>query len=104
MRFFHSRASGDGRGVVQIVWWEAAATTQRQSDPVCELAASCRCWRCAAPSTAAVWELGARVVERTFARLSQFRRLRPLTTWADIHEAFLALGCALICWQSLRRT
>ena len=23
---------------------------------------------------------------------------------ADIHEAFLSLGCALICWQSLRRT
>ena len=21
---------------------------------------------------------------------------------ADIHEAFLSLGCALICWQSLR--
>jgi hypothetical protein len=23
---------------------------------------------------------------------------------ADIHEAFLSLGCALICWQSLRKT
>jgi hypothetical protein len=23
---------------------------------------------------------------------------------ADIHEAFLSLGCGLICWQSLRRT
>ena len=22
---------------------------------------------------------------------------------ADIHEAFLSLGCALICWQSLRK-
>jgi hypothetical protein len=22
----------------------------------------------------------------------------------DIHEAFLSLGCALICWQSLRKT
>jgi len=59
MRFFHSRASGDSRGVVQIVWWETAAMMQRQSGPGCELAASCRCWRCAAPSTAAVWELGA---------------------------------------------
>jgi len=59
MRFFDSRASGDGRGIAQIVWWETAATLQRQSDPGCELAASCRCWRCAAPSTAAVWELGA---------------------------------------------
>jgi hypothetical protein len=23
---------------------------------------------------------------------------------ADIHEAFLSLGCSLICWQSVRRT
>jgi hypothetical protein len=23
---------------------------------------------------------------------------------ADIHEAFFSLGCALICWQSLRKT
>jgi hypothetical protein len=23
---------------------------------------------------------------------------------ADIHEAFLSLGCALICWQFLRKT
>jgi hypothetical protein len=23
---------------------------------------------------------------------------------ADIHQAFLSLGCALICWQSLRKT
>ena len=45
------------------------------------------------------------VVERTFAWLSQFRRLRVrYDKRADIHEAFLSLGCALICWQSLRRT
>jgi transposase len=44
-------------------------------------------------------------VERTFAWLSQFRRLRVrYDKRADIHEAFLSLGCALICWQSLRRT
>ena len=44
------------------------------------------------------------VVERTFAWLSQFRRLRVrYDKRADIHEAFLSLGCALICWQSLRR-
>jgi len=46
-----------------------------------------------------------RVVERTFAWLSQFRRLRVrYDKRADIHEAFLSLGCALICWQSLRKT
>ena len=45
-----------------------------------------------------------RVVERTFAWPSQFRRLRVrYDKRADIHEAFLSLGCALICWQSLRK-
>jgi hypothetical protein len=34
-----------------------------------------------------------------------FRRLRVRhDKRADIHEAFLSLGCALIRWQSLRRT
>ncbi len=43
------------------------------------------------------------VVERTFAWLSQFRRLRVrYEKRADIHEAFLSLGCALICWNFLR--
>jgi hypothetical protein len=43
-------------------------------------------------------------VERTFAWLNQFRRLRVRhEKRADIHAAFLSLGCALICWQSLRR-
>ena len=36
--------------------------------------------------------------------LNQFRRLRVrYDKRADIHEAFLSLGCALICWRSLRR-
>ena len=40
-----------------------------------------------------------------FAWLNQFRRLRVrYDKRADIHEAFLSLGCAWICWQSLRRT
>jgi len=43
------------------------------------------------------------VVERTFAWLNQFRRLRVrYEKQADIHEAFLSLGCALICWRFLR--
>jgi transposase len=42
-------------------------------------------------------------VERTFAWLNQFRRLRVrYNRRAEIHEAFL--GCALICWQFLRKT
>ncbi len=42
-------------------------------------------------------------VERAFAHLHRFRRLR--IRWeirGDIHEAFLVLGCALICRRRLR--
>jgi transposase len=43
------------------------------------------------------------VVERTFAWLNQFRRLRVrYEKRADIHEALLSLGCTLICWRFLR--
>jgi transposase len=42
------------------------------------------------------------VVERTFAWLHQFRRLLVrYERRAEIHEAFLALGCSLICWRRL---
>ena len=43
------------------------------------------------------------VVERTFAWLHQFRRLRiRFERYAHIHQAFLSLGCALICWRALK--
>ena len=42
------------------------------------------------------------VVERTFAWLNQFRRLRVrYEKRADIHQAFLALACIMICWKFL---
>lgn len=42
------------------------------------------------------------VVERTFSWLNQFRRLRiRYERLADLHLAFLQLGCALICWRAL---
>lgn len=42
------------------------------------------------------------VVERTLAWLHQFKRLRiRYERRPEIHEAFLALGCALICWRFL---
>ena len=42
------------------------------------------------------------VVERTIAWLHQFRRLRiRYERLPEIHEAFLTLGCALICWRFL---
>lgn len=43
------------------------------------------------------------VVERTFAHLHQFKRLLVrYERRAEIHEAFLALGCCLICHRRLR--
>jgi len=45
------------------------------------------------------------VVERTFAWLNGFRRLRVrYERRADIHLAFLLLGCALICAKRLQTT
>ena len=42
------------------------------------------------------------VVERTLAWLSQYRRRRVREERrADIHHAFLTLGCALICFHAL---
>lgn len=42
------------------------------------------------------------VVERSFAWLHQMRRLRTrFERRADIHQAFLTLGCALVCWNFL---
>jgi len=42
------------------------------------------------------------VVERTLAWLHQFRRLRVrYERRPDIHQAFLTLGCAMICWRTL---
>ena len=43
------------------------------------------------------------VVERTLAWLNRFRRLTiRYERRADIHEAFLQLGCILICWNFIR--
>jgi transposase len=43
------------------------------------------------------------VVERTLAWLNQFRRLTVrYERRASIHQAFLELGCALICWNFLQ--
>ncbi|MGW4819792.1 transposase [Streptomyces sp. NPDC004227] len=43
------------------------------------------------------------VVERAFAHLHWFRRLRiRCEIRDDIREAFLILGCALICWRRVK--
>jgi transposase len=45
------------------------------------------------------------VVERTFAWLNQMKRLViRYERRADIHEAFLTLGCAMICFRFLEPT
>lgn len=45
------------------------------------------------------------VVERTISWLHQYRRLRVrYERRADIHQAFLDLGCALICYKTLIRS
>ena len=44
------------------------------------------------------------VVERALGWLSRFRRLKVrYERRADIHQAFLSLGCSLICWQALQK-
>jgi transposase len=43
------------------------------------------------------------VIERTFAWLNQFRRLRlRYEKRADMHKALSSLACALICWNFLQ--
>lgn len=45
------------------------------------------------------------VVERTLSWLHQFRRLRVrYERRSDIHEAFMIIGCGLICWRFLEKT
>ena len=40
------------------------------------------------------------VAEQTLALLHQFRRLRTrFDKRDDIHEAFMDLGCSMICWR-----
>jgi len=42
------------------------------------------------------------VAEQTLALLHQFRHLRTrFDKRSDIHEAFMDLGCAMICWRRL---
>ena len=44
------------------------------------------------------------IVERTLAWLSCYRKLTiRYERRVDIHEAFLELGCALVCFNRLRR-
>lgn len=45
------------------------------------------------------------VIERTIAWLHQFRRLRVrYEKLTDIHQAFLSIGCCLICHRTLKKS
>ena len=45
------------------------------------------------------------VVERTLSWLHSFKRLRVrFDRTARIHEGFLRLACALVCWSFLKRS
>lgn len=45
------------------------------------------------------------VVERTIAWLHQFRRLRVrYEKLAEIHQAFVSIGCCLICHRTLKKS
>ncbi len=44
------------------------------------------------------------VVERTLSWLNRYRRLKVrYERRADVHQAFLEFGCALICWNHVQR-
>jgi IS5 family transposase len=44
------------------------------------------------------------VVERTLSWVNRFRRLKiRYERRDDVHQAFLDLGCALICWRYVQR-
>ena len=105
MRFRRCMAYGGDRGSGRPVCSGIAATTQLPFGAVCgrvTIVPLLAMRRTEHGSGLGRWRW---VVERTFAWLSQFRRLRVrYDKRADIHEAFLSLGCALICWQSLRKT
>ena len=99
MPFRRCKARVVGRALVPIACWEIGPTTQkirralraRHISPLrnTENGSGLGRWR---------W-----VIERTFAWLNQFRRLRlRYEKTADMHKAFLSLACALICWNFLR--
>ncbi len=97
------KATAAAPGAARSVCSAIAAMIRRRSGTACGPVTFCRCWRCGVRSMAVAWGGGVGS-ERTFAWLNQFRRLRVrYDKRADIHEAFLSLGCTWICWQSLRK-
>ena len=103
MPFRRCKACVVGRAVVPIAYWEIGpydaekirrALRARHISPLLamrntENGSGLGRWR---------W-----VIERTFAWLNQFRRLRlRYEKRADMHKALLSLARALICWKFLQ--
>ena len=96
------RESEDDHAIILIACWATVVMTRRQSGKACVSGTSLLCSLSENTENGSGLGRCRWVVERTFAWFSQFRRLRVrCEKRADIHEAFLSLGCALICWRFL---
>lgn len=105
MRFPRCMADGGDRGGGRTTCSGISATTRRRFGADCGRGTSCRGSLCVAPRTGVDWDGGGGSWSGRLPGLNQFRCLRMrYDKRADIHEAFLSLRCALICWQSLRKT
>jgi Transposase DDE domain len=76
MRFPRCMVNGGDRGSGRIVCSGMGATMRLPFGAVSGLVTSCPCWPCVAPAHGSGLGRWRWVVERTFAWLSQFRRLR----------------------------
>jgi transposase len=105
MRFRRSKASEGDRGAVRTAFSATVRMTRKAIRQVLRtrhILPMLATRRTTHGSGLGQWRW---VVERTFAWLNQFRRLRVrYEKRADMHEAFLSLGCALICWYALRKS
>lgn len=80
----------------------ASATTTRAAAGRCGRGVSSHASHVGASSRASASGGIAPVVERTLSWLNRFRQLKVrYERRADIHQAFLSLGCALICWRTI---
>jgi transposase len=102
MQYHAYKESGDDRVIVLTACSATVVTMPKRSGKVFVTGASSLFLRSETPTTAAGWVDGVGWWNARFAWLNQFRRLRVrYEKRADIHEAFLALGCILICWRFL---
>ena len=99
----HCMAHGGDRGSGPTACSGIAAMTRRPFGVGCARGTMSRGSLCAAKHGNGLrrWRW---VVERTFAWLNQSAASASGMTSGRTSEAFLSLGCALICGQSLRKT